>query len=207
MNTQRIFCIGRNYSEHAKELNSEIPTTPVIFLKPASCLVEQGFEVKMPKHGKNLHHEVELVIRIGKAGNPQSAMDAISYIDSFTIGLDLTLRDVQNNLKDKGLPWELSKAFDQSSPIGSFVKFDQQINLNAIDFKCFVNADLKQQGNSKNMIFSVESLIFEIGKIWKLLPGDLIYTGTPAGVGPIKLGDTIIIESKIIGKFEWKIIE
>jgi 2-keto-4-pentenoate hydratase/2-oxohepta-3-ene-1,7-dioic acid hydratase in catechol pathway len=205
-NLFRIFCIGRNYGEHAKELGSEIPESPVVFLKPQNCIVEEGIPVKFPKHGKEFHHEVELVIRIGKAGNPESAKDAISYIDSLAIGLDLTLRDLQNQLKNKGLPWEPSKAFEQSSPIGKFKKYDSSIQLNNISFSCKVDGELRQNGNSKDMLFSVETLIFELGKIWTLQPGDLIYTGTPSGVGPMHVGNKVTISSELLGTYSWDII-
>ena len=204
-NTARIFCIGRNYTEHAQELGSEIPKSPVVFIKPISCLVEDGENIKYPTHGSNLHHEIELVIRIGKTGKPQNTEDAGSYIDAFTIGLDLTLRDVQNKLKDKGLPWEMSKAFEQSAPIGTFIKYSSTDQLKDFSFKCFVNNILKQEGNSNDMIFSIERLIFELGKIWILQPGDLIFTGTPSGVGPLQIGDSIRIENKSTGAFTWKI--
>lgn len=205
-NTARIFCIGRNYTEHAHELGSEVPKTPVVFIKPISCLVDEGESVHYPKHGNNFHYEVELVIRIGKTGQPEKQVDALTFVDAFTIGLDLTLRDVQNRLKDKGLPWEMSKAFEQSSPIGKFIKYDHPDQLKNFSFRCFVNSEKRQEGNSDDMIFSVERLIFELGKIWILQPGDLIYTGTPSGVGPIDIGDLITIENEITGSFSWKII-
>lgn len=205
-NTARIFCIGRNYAEHANELGSEIPESPVVFIKPISCLVETGNNVKYPGHGNNLHHEIELVIRIGKTGQPDNHNDTFSFIDSFTIGLDLTLRDLQNMLKDKGLPWEISKAFEQSSPVGKFVKFSDPHQLKNFTFRCFVNNEKRQEGNTKDMIFSVEQLIFELGKIWVLQPGDLIYTGTPSGVGSLNIGDIVTIENEITGSFSWTII-
>lgn len=202
----RIFCIGRNYSEHAKELGSEIPESPVVFMKPPRCLVEQGTPVRFPRHGKVLHHEVELVVKIGKTGNPLSETDALSYIDSLAIGLDLTLRDLQNQLKDKGLPWEICKAFEQSSPIGTFKKFNSQVVPDNISFTCHVDGELRQSGNSKDMIFSVGRLVFELGKIWELQPGDLIYTGTPSGVGPLKAGSVVTISSELLGTYSWEII-
>jgi 2-keto-4-pentenoate hydratase/2-oxohepta-3-ene-1,7-dioic acid hydratase in catechol pathway len=181
----RIFCIGRNYVAHAKELQSEIPTTPVIFMKPTTCLVAPGENVRYPKHGNELHHEAELVIQIGQEGRVTTEEEAHTFISAFTLGLDLTLRDIQDGLKQKGLPWEISKAFEQSSPIGEFVIYDKSINLNAISFECKVNNEIRQQGNTDHMIFAIETLLIELSKIWLLKPGDLIYTGTPAGVGRI----------------------
>ena len=130
-----------------------------------------------------------------------------SFIDAFTIGLDLTLRDVQNHLKDKGLPWEMSKAFEQSAPIGTFIKYHNPEQLNNFSFRCYVDGEKRQEGNSNDMIFNVVQLIYELGKIWILQPGDMIYTGTPAGVGALNVGNTVTIENEITGSFSWKIIE
>jgi len=199
----RIFCIGKNYLNHIKEMKSEIPTKPVIFMKPVTSLVAEGKIIPFPKHGKDMHYEAELVILIGKEGHVKSIEDSEEFIKGISLGLDLTLRDVQNELKEKGLPWEISKSFDQSAAIGKFVPFSKAIDLNNIEFKCFVNEELRQIGNSKNMIFQVKNLIIEINKIWKLLPGDLIYTGTPEGVGSLRKDDKIKIESKLTGSFSW----
>ena len=206
-NTARIYCIGRNYREHAHELGSEIPSSPVVFIKPISCLVENDTPIKYPKHGKELHHEVEMVFRLGKAGQPANATEALTFIDAFTIGLDLTLRDIQNNLKSKGLPWEMSKAFEQSAPIGKFVKYTHPEQLNNFSFCCFVNGQKRQEGNSNDMIFSIGQLIYELGKIWLLQAGDLIFTGTPSGVGELHVGNSVSIENVLTGTFSWNITE
>ncbi|HVP35920.1 MAG TPA: fumarylacetoacetate hydrolase family protein [Terriglobales bacterium] len=203
----RIFCIGRNYAEHVQELSNTIPEKPVIFIKPATCLVKPGEEIHFPKHGKELHHEVEIVIRIGSEGRIERVDDALSYIAGITVGLDLTLRDVQNDLKKKGLPWEIAKAFEQSAPIGDFIRYDKSINLDNIPFGCKVNGIERQKGNSRDMIFSIPKLLVEVCKVWLLRPGDLIYTGTPSGVGSLKIGDSIEIESDLIGPFSWNIVE
>lgn len=200
----RIFCIGRNYSEHAKELNSEVPESPVIFMKPSSCVVFEGVKVPIPQHGKVLHHEAEFVLKIGKAGKPKDLADAASFISEVAIGLDLTLRDVQNSLKDKGLPWELSKAFDYSAPLGRFKKISNNSKLSEIEFTCQVNGIVKQKGTVSDMLFSCERLVLEIGKVWNFIPGDLIYTGTPSGVGPIISGDEIILSSNFCEGSVWK---
>ena len=201
----RIFCIGRNYVAHAKELDSEVPTTPVIFMKPTTCLVAPGNSIPYPKHGQELHHEAELVLQIGNEGRCTNEEEARSLLGAFTLGLDLTLRDIQNKLKDKGLPWEISKSFEQSSPVGEFVKYDSAIDLNNFSFECTVNGELKQQGRTDHMIFTIETLLIELSKIWCLRPGDLIYTGTPAGVGRLQPGDTISITSDLTGSFSWTI--
>jgi acylpyruvate hydrolase len=203
----RIFCIGRNYMEHVHELANAAPEKPVVFMKPAPCLVAPGETIHFPKHGNELHHEVEIVVRVGREGKPQTVTDALSFVSHITVGLDLTLRDVQQELKKKGLPWEIAKAFDQSAPIGEFVPYDGSLDLNNISFGCQVNGVERQTGNTGDMIFSIPRLLLELSKIWLLRPGDLVYTGTPSGVGPLKIGDSIKIESEPIGSFSWSIVE
>ncbi|MCJ7496917.1 MAG: fumarylacetoacetate hydrolase family protein [candidate division Zixibacteria bacterium] len=207
LNISRVFCIGRNYVEHVQELKNIIPTKPVVFIKPASCLVEPGEKIHFPKHGTQLHHEVEIVVQVGSEGRVVREEEVLSFISSITIGLDLTLRDVQEDLKKKGLPWEIAKAFEQSAPIGNFVPYDQSVDLKNISFGCKVNGIERQRGNTGEMIFSIGKLLVELSKIWVLHPGDLIYTGTPSGVGPLKIGDSIEIESDSIGSFSWNIVK
>ncbi len=202
--TNRIFCIGRNYADHARELKSEIPKAPVIFMKPATALVSSGQTVRFPTHGSVLHHEVEVVVLIGKNGRPRTAGQALSFIAGLSLGIDLTLRDVQEKLKKKGLPWEIAKAFDQSALIGNFTSYHPSINLAEISFDCSVDNQVRQSGNTKNMIFPIPVLIVEIAKIWQLQSGDLIYTGTPAGVGPLEPGQRIIISCQRLGSFSWQ---
>ena len=206
-NTTRIFCIGRNYVEHVKELKNIIPSKLVVFIKPTSCLVKPGEKIHFPKHGNQLHHEVEIVVKIGKEGRARNEEEALSFISALTIALDLTLRDVQKDLKQKGLPWEIAKAFEQSAPLGDFVPFDKSIDLKNVSFGCRINGIEKQRGNTAEMIFSIEKLLVELSKIWVLLPRDLIYTGTPSGVGPLKIGDSIEIESSLTRSFSWRIVE
>ena len=205
-NIARVFCIGRNYAEHVHELSNKLPPKPVVFIKPASCLVGPGEEIHFPKHGSELHHEVEIVVRVGREGRVSTEEEALSFISSITVGLDLTLRDVQKDLKQKGLPWEIAKAFEQSAPIGDFIPYDQSLDLKDISFGCKVNGIERQRGNTGDMIFGIGQLIVELSKIWVLRPGDLIYTGTPSGVGPLKIGDSIEIESDPIGSFSWSIV-
>jgi acylpyruvate hydrolase len=203
----RVFCIGRNYVEHVHELSNIIPAKPVVFIKPASCLVGPGEKIHFPKHGNLLHHEVEIVVKIGREGKVGTEEEALSFISSITVGLDLTLRDIQEELKKKGLPWEIAKAFEQSAPIGDFITYDQSLDLSNISFGCKVNGVERQRGNTGDMIFSIGRLLVELSKIWVLRPGDLIYTGTPSGVGPLRIGDTIEVESDPIGSFSWSIVE
>jgi acylpyruvate hydrolase len=203
----RIFCFGLNYLDHIRELSNRLPEKPVIFMKPASCLVAPGEKIHFPKHGKELHHEVEIAVRIGRKGKAKNEKEALSFIDSISIGLDLTLRDVQNELKAAGHPWEIAKAFDQSAPIGNFIPYDNSIDLHNISFGCKVNGIQRQKRNTGNLVISISELLVQLSRIWTLYPGDLMYTGTPSGVGPLKIGDTIEVESDVIGSFSWTIVE
>ena len=202
----RIFCFGLNYLDHIRELSNALPEKPVIFMKPASCLVAPGEKIRYPKHGKELSHEVEVVIKIGRRGKARTEKEAMAFIDSITVGLDLTLRDVQNRLREKGQPWEIAKAFDQSAPIGNFIPYKDSIDLNNIPFGCRVNGEQRQKRNTGNLVFSIGKLLVELSKVWTLYPGDLMYTGTPSGVGLLNVGDTIEAESDLIGSFSWTIV-
>jgi len=203
---QRIFCIGKNYDEHVKELGSTAPEEPVVFMKPVCNIVAPGETLSMPRHGSLLHHEVEVVLLIGRGGQDVPEADALTYISGITLGLDLTLRDVQGRLKKLGLPWELSKAFEQSAPLGYFKTYDpNSIDLENFSFTCSVNGGLRQQGNTRDMLFPVRNLIHRLSGWWTLRPGDIIFTGTPSGVGPLKQGDQVGIESSDTGCFSWTI--
>ncbi len=201
---QRIFCIGKNYDEHVKELGEQTPGEPVVFMKSVLSIVSPGKTLCMPRHGELLHHEVEVVLLIGREGRNISETEALSYISGVTLGLDLTLRDVQGRLKKAGLPWELSKSFEQSAPLGHFKAYSPDaINLENLSFTCSVNGSLRQQGNTCEMIFPVRNLIHMLSGWWTLRPGDIIFTGTPSGVGPLELGDQMDIESPVAGPFSW----
>ena len=202
---RRIFCIGRNYYDHIKELSDQVPEKPVIFMKSESSLVPEGVKIKFPTHGKEFHYETELVLLIGKAGRPATVKKAMDHVAGISLGFDMTMRDVQRYLLPKGLPWELCKAFDQSAPIGRFVDRKKIKDLKNIEFFGKVNGKVVQHGNSGQMMNSFGTLVFEISRAWNLLPGDLIYTGTPSGIGPVNHCDTITAESKEIGSFSWKI--
>lgn len=187
----KIICIGRNYALHAKELNNPIPTEPVIFMKPDSALLQSRKPFFIPDFTNEVHHELEIVIKINKVGKHIKQKFAHKYYDSISVGIDFTARDVQQKQKENGLPWEIAKAFDGSAPIGKFLPVDQFEDLNNINFKLEKNGIIVQEGNTKNMIFNVDSLIEHISKYFTLKIGDLIYTGTPAGVGPIAIGDQL----------------
>ena len=200
----RIFCIGKNYDEHIKELGGKTPEEPVVFMKPVTSIEVPFQTLYMPSHGKLLHHEVEVVLLVGKEGKNISDLDALSHIAGVTIGLDLTLRDVQSRLKKASLPWEISKSFEQSAPLGIFKSYDPDIiNLQNLSFSCSVNKDIRQRGNTCDMLFPIKSLICILSRLWVLQPGDIIYTGTPSGVGPLESGDRVYIESPVIGSFSW----
>jgi len=185
----KIICIGRNYAEHAKEMKAEAPTEPVFFMKPDTALLkEQDFY--FPEFTKDLHHEIELVVKISKAGKHIEQQFAHKYYEEIGLGIDLTARDIQAKCKEKGLPWEKAKAFDNSAPIGKFIS-KSQLELNNISFELKVNGQSKQAGNSNQMIFSIDQIISYVSKFVSLKVGDLIYTGTPEGVGAIKIGDSL----------------
>lgn len=187
----KIICIGRNYADHAKEMKSELPTEPIFFMKPDTALVKEGSDIYLPEFSDEIHFECEVVIKINKAGKFIQKEFARNYYSEITLGLDLTARDLQTKCKEKGLPWELAKAFDNSAPISSKWISISDINLSDINFQFFQNGELKQNGFTKDMIFSIDELISYVSKFITLKTGDLIYTGTPAGVGPIQIGDKL----------------
>jgi len=208
----RIFCIGKNYAEHIRELGgfdstlqSKNESQPVVFMKPVTSIVSLGESIHAPTHGDVLHHEVEVVVLLNGGGKNILIEDSLSCIAGVTLGLDITLRDVQVEVKKKGHPWELSKSFDQSSPLGLMRSYDDSFDLFDIPFACFVNEEKRQEGNTKDMIFSIPQIISFLSTVWKLMPGDLIYTGTPSGIGIIKSRDEIILNSPILGRFAWTV--
>ena len=187
----KIICIGRNYADHAKEMKSELPTEPIFFMKPDTALVKEGSDIYLPEFSNEIHFECEVVIKINKAGKFIQKEFARNYYSEITLGLDLTARDLQTKCKEKGLPWELAKAFDNSAPISSKWISISDINLSDINFQFFQNGELKQNGFTKDMIFSIDELISYVSTFITLKTGDLIYTGTPAGVGTIQIGDKL----------------
>lgn len=184
----KIFCIGRNYSEHAKELNNDIPEKPIVFMKPTTALLKGNKDFYIPEFSNNVHYEAEIVVKIGKNGKYVNPKFALSYVKEITIGLDLTARDLQNELKAKGHPWEIAKGFDGSAVIGTFVPLGEKA-FNEISFHLTKNGEVVQKGFTKDMIFKIEELIAYISTFFTLQTGDLIFTGTPAGVGQLKIGE------------------
>lgn len=188
----KIICIGRNYSAHAKELNNEIPEEPVFFLKPDSALLRNNDPFYIPDWTNEIHYETELIIRISRLGKNIEKKFAGRYYNEIGLGIDFTARDVQNELKKKGLPWEKSKVFDRSAVIGSnFLPVSGFQDLNNINFSLKINSETVQKGNTGLMLFGFEEIISHVSQYMTLKIGDLIYTGTPAGVGPVKIGDRL----------------
>lgn len=188
----KIFCIGRNYIDHAKELKNEVPTSPVVFMKPPTALLKNNQNFYLPDFSKEVHFELELVLKINKNGKYIDEKFASKYYDEIALGIDFTARDLQSELKAKGLPWEIAKAFDNSAAIGTFVALENLKEKEAIQFQLKKNDTMIQDGNSKNMIFSFDKIISFISNYFTLQKGDLIYTGTPAGVGQIQIGDKLV---------------
>jgi len=186
----KIFCIGRNYAPHAKELGNDIPEEPVIFLKPETALLRIGQPFFIPTFSKDIHYEAEVVVRICKTGKGISKKFAHRYYDQITVGIDFTARDIQKSLKDKGLPWEISKGFDNAAGIGKWIHLGDN-EIQNIDFSLDINGQTVQSGNTSAMIFSVDEIISYISQFYTLKIGDIVYTGTPAGVGKINNGDTL----------------
>jgi 2-keto-4-pentenoate hydratase/2-oxohepta-3-ene-1,7-dioic acid hydratase in catechol pathway len=202
----KIICIGRNYSAHAKELKNEVPAEPVFFMKPDTALLKDNAPFYYPSFSNDIHYEVELVVKISKNGKTILPQFAHKYYEQITVGIDFTARDLQQLCKDKGLPWEKAKAFDHSAVIGQFVFMNELPNKEQINFSLSQNNNLVQQGLSSNMLFTIDQIIAYISGFVTLKTGDLIYTGTPAGVGPVKIGDKLQakLENEVLLDFEIK---
>ena len=195
--TMKIICMGRNYAEHAKEMKSEVPTEPVFFLKPETALLKDK-DFYYPEFTKDLHHEVEIVLKISKNGKHIAEEFASQYYNEIGIGIDFTARDLQMKCKEKGLPWEKAKAFDNAAPIGDFVPKENFASLKNISFQLSINGNQRQVGNTKDLIFSFEKIISYVSQFITLKTGDLIFTGTPEGVSAVHVGD--ILEASIENK-------
>jgi 2-keto-4-pentenoate hydratase/2-oxohepta-3-ene-1,7-dioic acid hydratase in catechol pathway len=193
----KLVCLARTYKKHAEEMKSEIPTEPLIFLKPASSVIFNGDSIQIPKMSKCVHHEVELAVIIGKKCKNVLKKDAMNFVFGYAVALDITARDIQTKLKKKGWPWGIAKGFDTFAPISDVVLKKDVPNPQNIDILLKLNGKVKQSSNTNNMIFSIEEIIEYITKIMTLQPGDLIMTGTPEGVGEIVSGD--ILEAQLGG--------
>jgi len=188
----KIICIGRNYADHAKELNNPLPSKPVFFLKPETALIPKNMPFFIPEFTNDLHHEVELVVKINRLGKNIEERFAHKYYNEIGIGIDFTARDLQRECKAKGLPWEMAKAFDHSAPVSQkFIAVDALKDVNDIPFRLEKNGEIVQQGNSKDMIFNIDKIIAYISQFFTLKIGDLIFTGTPAGVSQVAINDQL----------------
>lgn len=202
----RIFCIGRNYAEHIEELKNERPSEPVIFTKPDTALVRPGEAFYHPDFSEDIHHEVEIVLKISKMGKNLEARFAPKYYQELAVGIDFTARDVQSRLKAKGLPWDLAKGFDGSGPVSGFVPKTEFPDLQNITFGLRVNGEERQRGNTRMMLWNFDEQIAFLSRYFTLRPGDLLFTGTPAGVGPVRVGDKLeaFLEDKTTLELEVK---
>lgn len=187
----KIICIGRNYAEHAKELNNPVPQQPVFFMKPDTALLKDGADFYLPDFSAEIHHELEVVLKISKAGKHIAEEFAANYYDEIGLGIDFTARDLQQECKSKGLPWEIAKAFDGSAPIGKFIPKAQLGNLDALNFHLEINGETRQTGTTADLLFRFDQIIAYVSRFVTLKTGDLIYTGTPSGVGPVKIDDQL----------------
>lgn len=196
----KIICIGRNYSDHAKEMKADVPEKPMFFMKPETALLKSPATFYYPEFSKDIHFECELVVRISKAGKHIAESFAPKYYDAIGLGIDFTARDLQSECKKNGHPWEVAKAFDHSAVISSEFISTKALDLNSIQFSMTQNNELRQAGNSSEMLFGINRLVSYVSQFVTLKTGDLIYTGTPAGVGPIAIGDTLkgYIEEKLM---------
>ena len=187
----KIFCIGRNYAAHAQELGNSVPSRPVIFMKPRTALLQDNKPFFLPNFNSSIHYECELVLRIGKNGKAIPERVAHSFIHSIGLGIDFTARDLQGELKAKGHPWEIAKAFDKSALLGDLKPVESFDLTKPIHFSLHKNGEVVQRGDTSLMLFNFSRILAEVSKYFTVQQGDLIYTGTPAGVGPIEIGDKL----------------
>lgn len=187
----KIICIGRNYSDHAKEMNAPLPSKPVFFMKPDTALLPKRNPFYYPDFTKDLHHELELVVRISRLGKNIAEKYANEYYDEIGLGIDFTARDLQQECKEKGLPWEIAKAFEHSAPISEKFIPKHELDLQNTSFVLHKNGEIVQTGHVKDMIFTIDQLIAYVSQFMTLKIGDLLFTGTPAGVGPVQIGDRL----------------
>lgn len=193
----KLICVGRNYAAHAAEMGSDVPESPMIFLKPASAITPDGSDIVIPKHSSDVHHEIELVAVIGLGGKDIREANALDHVAGYAVGLDITARDIQASAKKKGHPWSVAKGFDTFAPLGMFVPARAVPDPQDLELRLEVNREVRQQARTSDMLFPVAHLVAFCSTIMTLEPGDLIYTGTPEGVGPVVPGD--VLEASITG--------
>ncbi|MGV7105654.1 fumarylacetoacetate hydrolase family protein [Flavobacterium sp. U410] len=202
----KIICIGRNYADHISELNNERPSEPVIFMKPDTAVLAKQFPFVIPEFSNDVHHEVEVLVKINKVGKYIDAKFAHKYYDEIGLGIDFTARDLQNRLKEKGLPWEKAKAFDNSAIIGDFLPKNTFSSLENLNFELTKNGEVVQTGNTSLMLWKIDEIIAYVSQYFTLKTGDVIFTGTPKGVAAVKEGDELVgsLEGKQMFKIQVK---
>lgn len=188
----KIICIGLNYRSHAQEMGWKLPSEPVVFLKPDSALLKNNKPFFLPDFSENIHYEVEVVVKISKLGKSISSKYAPRYFDEVTLGIDITARDIQSRQSAAGYPWELSKGFDGAAPVGTFIPVKSFSNMGDLNFRLEINDKIMQQGNTSDMIFSINEIIEYVSRFFTLKTGDLIFTGTPSGVGQLRRNDNLV---------------
>ena len=196
----KIVCLARNYAEHARELGNETPAAPVLFMKPASSIIGDGETVRIPDYSQECHYEVELAVLIGRECRAVAAEKAMEYIAGYGTAIDMTLRDVQNQLKAKGLPWEIAKGFDSACPLSDFDPTSDVADPHNLRLRLSVNGELRQDGSSEDMINRVPQIVAHVSGIFTLEPGDVILTGTPAGVGKVVAGDVMVADIESVAR-------
>lgn len=201
----KIICIGRNYLDHAKEMNAPVPEKPIYFLKSDICIHRESQKFFYPEFTNDLHYECELVVKINRLGKYIDTKFAHKYYSHVSLGLDLTARDIQKKCKENGHPWEIAKSFDKSAPISGKWISVKDLSMETLSFELFQNNSLKQKGEVKDMIFSIDEIISYVSKFMTLKIGDLIFTGTPSGVGPVQIGDVLVGKINNLKMFEFKI--
>jgi 2-keto-4-pentenoate hydratase/2-oxohepta-3-ene-1,7-dioic acid hydratase in catechol pathway len=195
----KILCLGRNYADHAREMKADVPKSPVVFLKPSTALLHTGEKIAIPLLSHEMHYEAELVVVIGRDGKNIPLEHAIEYVYGYAVGLDMTLRDLQAEAKQKGLPWSVAKGFDTSAPVSAVVSKDRIVDPHKLQLTLQVNGTTRQHASTGDMIFRIEAIIVYLSKVFTLERGDLIFTGTPDGVGEAKPGDNLIADLESVG--------
>jgi 2-keto-4-pentenoate hydratase/2-oxohepta-3-ene-1,7-dioic acid hydratase in catechol pathway len=202
----RIFCLAANYHDHAREMGKPPPSAPVVFMKPSTCLVAPGDDIAIPRHGREFDYEGELVLLVGKEGSDVPAETAMELVVGVGLGLDLTMRDCQRELMAAGRPWEACKAFDRSAPLGPLVTTAAVDEIGSLEFTLSVNDVVRQHGRVADMVFPPAVLVAAISQVWALMPGDLVFTGTPAGIGPLHPGDRVALAAEWCPHSSWRIV-